>query len=109
MPRYRKQSSKYALTFCIAGRGTPTERLLLFEPLARELQGVAVLRDDAHDVVGDAGGGDDFDLQGHAHPGAEQAREVRKDLVGDFACVAADTVTICWPARRPRYRPAASS
>src|SRR6266571_5620611 len=62
--------------------------------MARELQRPAVLVHVADDVVRCALGHLGFDLEGDFHLGAVEALEVRHDLVGDSARVAADTFRI---------------
>ena len=65
--------------------------LLALEPVARELERAAVLRDRTDDMLRDPSGDIRVDLQRHPHRGPDEPDEVRDDLVGDLAGVTPGT------------------
>jgi hypothetical protein len=65
--------------------------LLHLKPLARKLQRTPVLGDDAHDLVGDAGGNLGFDLQCHFDPCTYQPGQVSNEFPAELSGVAAAT------------------
>ena len=64
--------------------------LFLLETLTRELQRAAVFGHRAHHVIRGAGGNVSLDFQSDLHVGPDQPDQVRDNLVGDAAGVAAD-------------------
>src|SRR6266571_7979817 len=68
--------------------------LLALEPMAREFERAAVLRDRTDDIVRDPSGDLRVDLQRHPHRGPDEPDKVRDDLVSDLACITPGTFWI---------------
>src|SRR5262245_54338366 len=74
--------------------GYSSPPLLALEPVAREFERAAVLRDRADDILRDTSGALCLDLQRHAYRGPDESDEVRDDLISDPARIAPDTFLI---------------
>src|SRR5256885_10266895 len=68
--------------------------LLALEPVAREFERAAVLRDRTDDIIRDPSGDFRVDLQRHPHRGSDEPDKMRDDLVGDLARVTPGTLRI---------------